>query len=85
MLCNSGINAENNFLFESLAKCHDADTNLVKYFTVNTAFVKYVDQFNLTEELTFQILTNKTTSEHTHQYFLMTQNLIVLYLQLLRH
>ena len=35
------------------------------YFTVNTAFVNYIDQFNLTEKLTFLILTNKTTSEHT--------------------
>ena len=32
---------------------------------VNTTFVNYIDQFNLTEELTFPILTNKITSEHT--------------------
>ena len=55
---------------ESLAICHDADTNLIMHFTVNTAFVNYIDQFNLTEELTFLILTNKTTSEHTLQIFL---------------
>ena len=70
MLCNCGIEAENIFLLESLATCHDADTNLVTYFTVNTAFVKYIDQFNLTEELT-PILTNKTTSEHILPLFLM--------------
>ena len=40
------------------------------YFTVNSAFVNYNDQFNLTEELTFQILTTKTTSEHTLPIFL---------------
>ena len=40
------------------------------YFTVNTAFIKYIDQFKLTEELTFPILTNKTTSEHTSPIFL---------------
>ena len=45
-------------------------TNLVMYFTVNTAFVNYIDQFNLTEKLTFPILTNKTTSEHTLLIFL---------------
>ena len=67
---NCGIKAENNFLLESLAACHDADTNLVMYFTVNTAFVNYIDQFNLTEKLTFLILTNKTTSEHTLLIFL---------------
>ena len=59
VLCNCGIKAENNFLLESFATCHDADTNLVMYFTVNTAFINYIDQFNLTEKLTFPILTNK--------------------------
>ena len=29
VLCNSGIEVENNFLLESLAACHDANTNLV--------------------------------------------------------
>ena len=70
VLCNCGIEAENNFLLESLAACHDADTNLVIYFTVNTAFVNYIDQFNLTEKLTFPLLTNKPTSEHTLLIFL---------------
>ena len=65
MLCNCSIEAENNFLLESLATSHDPDTNLVMYFTVNTAFINYIDQFNLTEELTFPILPNKTTLEHT--------------------
>ena len=40
------------------------------YFTVNTAFTNYIDQFNLTEELKFPILTNKTTSEYTLPIFL---------------
>ena len=70
MLCNCSIEAGNNFLLESLATCHDAGTNLIMYFTVNTAFVNYIDQFYLTEELTFPILTNKTTSEHTLPIFL---------------
>ena len=70
ILCNCGIEAENNFLLESLATCHDANTNLVMYFMVNTAFTNYIDQFNLTEDLTFPILTNKTTSEYTLPIFL---------------
>ena len=45
--------------------CHDANTILVMYFTVNTAFTNYIDQFNLTKDLKFPILTNKTTSEYT--------------------
>ena len=70
MLCNCGNEAKINFLLESLAPCHDADTNLVMYFTVNTAFVNYIDQFNHTEKLSFLILTNKTTSQHTLPIFL---------------
>ena len=49
MLCNCGFEAENNFLLESLAACHDTNTKLVMYFTVNTAFTNYVDQFNMME------------------------------------
>ena len=70
ILCNCGIEAENNFLLESLATCHDTNTNLVIYFMVNTAFTNYIDQFNLTEDLKCPILTNKTTSEYTLLIFL---------------
>ena len=37
VLCNYGIEAETNVLLESLAACHDANSKLVMYFTVNTA------------------------------------------------
>ena len=70
VLCNCSIEAENNFLLESLAICHDANTALVMYFTVNTAFTNCIDQFDLTEDLKFPILTNKTTSEYTLPIFL---------------
>ena len=59
--CNYGIEVENNFLLESLAAGQNANSSLVMYFTVNTAFVNYIDQFHLRETL----LTNKTTSKHT--------------------
>ena len=61
VLCNCGIEAENNFLLESLAACHDAGTKLVLYFMMNTVFVNYLG--NLTESLKFQILLNRTTYE----------------------
>ena len=32
ILCNCGIEAENNYLLESLAACHDSRTKLVMYF-----------------------------------------------------
>ena len=35
VLCNCGIETENNFLLESLAVIHDAESKLVMYFTAN--------------------------------------------------
>ena len=64
-LCNCGIKVENNFLLESLAPFYDADTNLIMYFTVYSAFVKYIDQFNLTETLAYPILTNNKQNPNT--------------------
>ena len=51
LLFNCGNEVENNFLLESLASCHDANTNFIMYFMVNMAFTNYIDQFNLMEEL----------------------------------
>ena len=48
---------------ESLAACHDAESKLVMYFTVNTAFVNYLG--SLTVTLKFQILLNQTTHKQT--------------------
>ena len=59
VLCNCGIEAENNFLLESLAACHNTKSKLVMYFMVNTAFVNHHD--NLIETLQFPILLNWTT------------------------
>ena len=70
VLCNCGIEAENNFLLESLAACHDSNTKLVMYFTINIVFTNYLDQFNLMEELEAPILTNKTISDYTLSIFL---------------
>ena len=66
VLCNCGIEVENNFLLESLVACHDSNSKLVMYFMVNTAFINYLDQIdNLTKELEFPVLKNKTTFEQT--------------------
>ena len=45
VLFNCGIEVENHFLLKSLAKCKDTNSKLVMYFTVNTAFVNYLDKF----------------------------------------
>ena len=70
ILCNCSIEVENNYLFESLVACHDSDSKLVMYFTVNIAFTNYLDEFNLTEEVNILMITNKSTLEITLPVFL---------------
>ena len=50
ILCNCDIEAESNFLLESLAACgdHEKKPDLEMHFTVNLAFVDYLDQLNET-------------------------------------
>ena len=40
------------------------------YFTVNSAFTNYLNEFNLREELDIPLLTNKSTSKVTFPVFL---------------
>ena len=70
ILCNCRIEAENNYLLESLAACHDSRTKLVMYFMVNLAFTNYLNDFNLTEEISISTIRNKSTSEVTLMVFL---------------
>ena len=66
VLCNCGIEAENHILLESLAACQDSNSKLVLYFTVNAAFVNYLDQFtNMTESLSIPMIRHKNTFEQT--------------------
>ena len=61
ILCNCDVEAESNFLLESLAACENLETkaDLEMYFTVNLAFVNYFE--NAIEDLGFSISTNWTT------------------------
>ena len=45
ILCNCDIEAESNFLLESLAACEGSEikTDLEMHFTINLAFVNYFD------------------------------------------
>ena len=48
-MCNCDIEAESNFLLESLAACEEHEKpDLEMYFTVNLAFVDYLEQLNKT-------------------------------------
>ena len=68
VLWNCGIEAENNYLLESLAACHESKSKLVMYFMVNIAFTNYLDEFNLTE-VNIPVITNKSTLEITLPVF----------------
>ena len=63
ILCNCDMEAESNFLWESLAACENIETkaNLVMYFTVNLAFVNYFE--GTIESLSSSVSTNWTTQE----------------------
>ena len=45
ILCNCDLEAESNFLLESLAACKNSNNkaDLVMYFTLNLAFVNYIE------------------------------------------
>ena len=61
ILCNCDMEAENNFLLQSLAVCNTSTMDLVMHFTVNLAFVNYFD--HLVECLDIPIVKNRITQE----------------------
>ena len=62
ILCNCDIEAENNFLLESLVACNEHEKpDLEMYFMVNLAFMDYLEQLN--ETLTTPINRNWTTAK----------------------
>ena len=63
ILCNCNIEAESNFLLESLAACEGPEikTDLEMHFTINLAFVNYFN--DMIEELGIPISQNWITQE----------------------
>ena len=60
----NSIEVNNHFLLESLAACENANSKLTMYFTVNKAFVNYLDKApNLTESLEFLVVKERTMFE----------------------
>ena len=70
ILCNCGIEAEDNFLLESIAACPDKQSALSMYYTVNSAFMHYFD--TLTDDLETHISQNWTTQEQVFPISLQT-------------
>ena len=63
ILCNCDIEAESNFLLESLAACEGSETktDLEMHFTINLAFVNYFD--DMIENLGIPVSQNWMTQE----------------------
>ena len=63
ILCNCDLEAESNFLLESLAACENSNNkaDLIVYFTVNLAFVNYLE--GAVESLCSEVSMNWTTQE----------------------
>ena len=60
ILCNCDIEAESNFLLESLAACGEHEKrDLEMYFTVNLVFIDYLEELN--ETITVPINRNWTS------------------------
>ena len=70
VLCNCGIEAENNFLLESTAACPGKQSVLTMYYTVNMEFMYYFD--SLTDNLETHISQNWTTQEQVFPISLQT-------------
>ena len=82
VLCNCAIEAENNFLLESIAVCPGKQSALTMYYTVNTAFMHFVDSLiknSEIENLDVHISQNWTTQEQVFQYHYRHLNLILSY------
>ena len=64
VLCNCIIEAESNFLLESIAACDPErdDVDLEMYFVANTAFLNYFDE--LINTLDIPVFHNITRQEH---------------------
>ena len=83
IVCNCDIEAESNFLLESLAACSEQENenespDLEMYFTVNLAFANYLDQL----EETIDVPTERSWTHQMHvllisiEPFQMNRNLL---------
>ena len=75
VLCNCAIEADDNFLWESIAACPGKPSTLTMYYTANTAFMNYLDNLieqSEIEKLDMHIFKNWTTEQQVFQMALQT-------------
>ena len=59
VLCNCSIEADNHYLLESLATHDNKISKLTMYFTINTAYTNYLEEFpNLIDSLQPPLIKN---------------------------
>ena len=64
VLCNCDIHAEEHSLLESIATCPGKQSDMTIYYTVNTAFMPYLDTFKEKPEVpSLEVNQNWTTQE----------------------
>ena len=63
VLCNCDIHAEEHSLLESIATCPGKQSDMTIYYTVNTAFMPYLNTFK--EELELPNLEMNQNSDNT--------------------
>ena len=64
VLCNCNIHAEEHSLLESIATCPGKQSDMIIYYTVNTAFMPYLDTFKENLELpSLEVNQNWTTQK----------------------
>ena len=51
VLCNCDIHAEEHSLLQSIAACPGKQSDMTMYYTVNTAFIHYLDNFKEQREI----------------------------------
>ena len=67
ILCNCDIHAEEHLLLESIATCPGKQSDMTIYYTVNTAFMPYLDTFK--EELELPSLEVNQIGQHRNKSF----------------
>ena len=75
VLCYCGIEAENNFLLESIAACPGKQSALTMYYAANTVFMHCFD--SLTDNLEIHISLNWTAQEQVFPISLCTSEFVL--------
>ena len=83
VLCNCDIHAEEHSLLESIATCPGKQSDMTIYYTVNTAFMPYLDTFK--EELELPSLEVNQKGQDRNKSFPFHYRQLLLIINYLKH